>query len=117
MLADHLDTVGLIVGTSGSLLWAQNGKYMRYCAVFWAASSVLWLAFAMHKGLTTLCLSNCVNLAIHAYGARTWLAARTKSLSNCRISLSNVDLGRSVARLLPRIGYRIGLPTWRRRRP
>lgn len=117
MLADHLDTVGLIVGTSGSLLWAQNGKYMRYCAVLWAASSLLWLAYAMHKGLTTLCLSNCVNLAIHAYAARAWLAARTKALANCRISLANADFGRSMARLLPRTGYRVGLPTWRRRRP
>jgi len=117
MLADHLDTLGLIVGTSGSLLWAQNGKYMRYCALFWAISSVLWLAFAMHKGLTTLCLSNCVNLAIHAYGARAWITARTKSLANCRVSLSDVALGRSVARLFQRTGYRSVLPTWHRRRP
>ena len=116
MFADHLDTVGLIVGTSGSLLWAHNGKYMRYCAAFWAVSSVLWLAFAMHKGLTTLCLSNCVNLAIHAYGARVWIATRTKSLSICSAKLANTNLSGTVSRFFPCISDRGFLPGWRRRR-
>lgn len=117
MLIDHLDTVGLIVGTAGSFLWAQNGKYMCYCVVFWVVSSLLWLAFAIDRSMPTLFLSNCINLAIHAYSVRAWFAARTKSLATCRFTLSDSELGRSVARLIPRAGYRVLFPTWRRRRP
>jgi hypothetical protein len=117
MFIDHLDTVGLIVGTAGSFLWAQNGKYMRYCVVFWVVSSLLWLAFAIDRSMPTLFLSNCINLAIHAYSARAWFAARTKSLASCSARLANVDLGQSMARLLPLASYRALLPTWRRRRP
>lgn len=117
MFIDHLDTVGLIVGTAGSFLWAQNGKYMRYCVVFWVASSLLWLTFAIDKSMPTLFLSNCINLAIHAYSARAWFAARTQSLAACSARLASTDLAGTVSRYFPRISDRSFLPGWRRRRP
>jgi hypothetical protein len=72
-LVAHFDWAALAVGAVGTLLWAHNGSRARYAALWWLASSLLWLLFAWSKGMPALGLSYAVSVGLYVYGGYRWL--------------------------------------------
>lgn len=73
MLAEHLDTGALLLGLVGSVLWAQNGRFVKYVSLFWMVSSVLWIMYASAAHLPAVALNHVANLCLNLYGCKRWL--------------------------------------------
>lgn len=69
----HLDWIALALGAIGSLLWAHNGPRAKYAALWWLASSLLWIAFAWAKGLPALGMRDVIGVSTTLYGCWRWM--------------------------------------------
>ena len=69
----YLDWVALAVGTVGTILWAQNGRWAKSAAVWWLGSSLLWMVFAWLKGLPALGARDCISVGLYVYGGWRWM--------------------------------------------
>ena len=116
MIIEHLDSVAPIVGTMGSILWAQNGRYAKYTALFWLLSAAAWLTFAIHTKNVSLAACQVFNVCLVLYGCRTWLKATTVSLLKCRYASFEARVLDQLALFMPRLTYRSFMPLWRRKR-
>lgn len=85
----HLDWIALALGTVGTVLWAHAGKQARWAAVWWLASSVVWIAYAYAMGLPALGLRDCLSVVLYLYGAWRWLMARRHDDSSASAPASN----------------------------
>lgn len=79
LIAAHLDWLALFIGTIGTVLWAHNGRWAKYAAVYWLASSVVWMAFAWLQGLPALGVRDAISTALYVYGGWRWLRKPQKS--------------------------------------
>jgi hypothetical protein len=68
-----LDWLALAIGTVGTVLWAHNGAWAKYAAVFWFVSSIFWVAFAYTTNGTALGIRDGISIALYMYGAWRWL--------------------------------------------
>ena len=116
MIYEHLDSVAPVIGTMGSILWAQNGRYAKYTALFWLLSAVAWLIFAIHAKNVSLAACQVFNVCLVLYGCRNWLKATTTHLLNCRADSFEIRVLNQLALFVPRITYRSFMPQWRRKR-
>ncbi len=116
MIVDHLDSVAPVIGTMGSILWAQNGRYAKYTAVFWFSSAVTWLIFAVYAKNISLAACQIFNVCLVLYGCRSWLKATTHTLLKCRPVSFEARILDQLALFVPRLTYRSFLPQWRRKR-
>lgn len=73
----NLDSIGLVVGTLGTIFWAHNGKMAKYAAVLWFFSSVLWILFAWKNHLTALGARDAISVSLYLYGGYRWLRPST----------------------------------------
>lgn len=71
-----LDWLALATGTIGTVLWAHNGQWARWAAVWWLASSFLWVAFAWKSGLAALGVRDFISICLYMYGAWRWIRPR-----------------------------------------
>lgn len=69
----HLDWVALAIGTTGTILWSQNGRFSKWAAVWWLVSSFFWVAFSWMHGLPALGLRDLISILLYVYGAWRWL--------------------------------------------
>lgn len=72
MLVDW-DYLALTVGTIGTILWAHNGKWTHYAAIFWFISSILWIVFAYTHDLPALSIRDAISIVLYLYGAWRWI--------------------------------------------
>lgn len=70
---EYCDYIALILGIVGTLVWAHNGRWVKYAAPFWLVSSLLWMLFALHNDLTALGARDFISLLLYLYGWRRWL--------------------------------------------
>lgn len=118
MITDHLDSVAPIIGTIGSILWAQNGRYAKYTAIFWLVSATSWLIFAIHTKNVSLATCQVFNVALMLYGCRTWIKATSQAILKCSAAATlEARILDQFALLAPRAMYRSFIPHWRRKRP
>jgi hypothetical protein len=74
-----LDWAALGVGTIGTILWAHNGKWAKYAAIWWLASSILWIWYASLNNLAALGARDLISVSLYVYGGWRWLLAKNHS--------------------------------------
>ena len=72
-ITPYLDWLALAVGTVGTVLWTHNGRLAKYAAVWWLASSVLWVIYSWLKGLPALGARDFISVGLYLYGGWRWM--------------------------------------------